>query len=125
MTHRAKLDVWLLASILFGIAVLAAGADRWVGGSVLAVLLLCAAPQEYVTTPEKLVVIRAGLLRTKIPYGAITYVGPGDDESVCIQYGLGSQLRIVPADPDAFFADMAGRARHLKRRGERLVAALA
>ncbi|HEX8984758.1 MAG TPA: PH domain-containing protein [Bryobacteraceae bacterium] len=126
MTHKAKVDVWLLAVILFGVAALAAGANRWVAGSVVADLLICAAPQMYVTTDDKLVVVHAAVLRTKIPYGAITYVGPDEcgTDGVCIQYGLGSQMRIVPADPDAFLADMAKRAPHLGWRNGKLVAAL-
>lgn len=122
MTHKSKVDVWLLAAILFGVAVLLVGANRWIAGSVLAELLICAAPEAYVTGPDGLTMVRAGVLRTRIPYGAITYVGPGECEGVCIQYGVGSRFQIAPEDPELFFRDMATRAPHLTRRGERLVA---
>jgi hypothetical protein len=122
MTHRSKLDVWLLATILFGIAVLLAGANRWIAGSVLMELLICATPESYVTAPDGLVTVRAGVLRTRIPYGAITYVGPGERDGVCIQYRIGSRFLIAPEDPERFFTDMARRAPHLMRRGRGLVA---
>jgi hypothetical protein len=41
-----------------------------------------------------------------------------------LRYGLGSELRFSPADPDAFLADPATHARHLKREGHGLVLAM-
>jgi hypothetical protein len=124
MVHKAKIDVYLFGTIVFGFAVLALGGNRWVAGPVLAVLLLCAFPQSYVTAADGLVV-RAGLARTTIPYAAITFIGPEREDRVRVQYGLGSQFVIAPADARAFLADMGSRAPHLKRWGQRLVAALA
>jgi hypothetical protein len=54
MRHTSKVEVWLLAAILYVTGVLAAGGNRWIGGPVLLVLLLMALPQEYVTAPEAL-----------------------------------------------------------------------
>ncbi len=123
MIHQAKVDVWLLAAVLLAFAELLAGAGRWIAGPVLLVLLMCAYPQSYVTLPDGLLV-RAGVWRMRVPYGAITFIGPGPDEgSVFVQYGLGSQFRIAPADPGAFFEDVAAHAPHLAGRGQRLVAA--
>jgi hypothetical protein len=40
MRHTSKVEVWLLAAILYVTGVLAAGGNRWIGGPVLLVLLL-------------------------------------------------------------------------------------
>jgi hypothetical protein len=123
MTHKAKLDVCLLATIAFGVAVVALGANRWIAGSVLVALMLCAYPQSYVTTADALEV-HAGVSRSAIPYSAITFLGPEGAGRVRVQYGVGSQLLLAPEDPAAFLSDIAKRAPHLMRRGPRLVAAL-
>ncbi len=131
MNHKAKLDVWTVAAILFAFAVLLLGGNRWVVGPVLLVLLICAYPQSYVTTPGGLLV-RAGLSRRLIPYETITFVGPGSDrhgnfgllaDRIVIHYGLASELMIAPADRGAFLADISARTPHLIKRGQRLVAA--
>jgi hypothetical protein len=133
MTHQAKIDWWIAAAIVLAISVLLLGGNYWIAGPVLLVLLLCAYPQSYVTAPAGLL-IRGGLWRRLIPYQVITFVGPISDDRgnlvlsadrVRIQYGLASELLIAPADPHAFFADIAAHTPHLIKRGYKLVLAFA
>jgi len=127
MKHRSKVEVWLLAAILYVMGVLAAGGNRWIGGPVLLVLLLTALPQEYVTAPEVLRV-QKGLTRWAIPYQQIIFVGesslgPVLGKRVSLRIGGGSEILLSPDDPSAFFADVAAHAPHLRRRGAALIAA--
>lgn len=124
MTHQAKMDWWMAAAIALAILVLLLGVNYWIAGPVLLVLLICAYPQSYKTTQEGLV-IRGGLWRRHIPYEVITFVGPVAADRVRIQYGLASELRIAPADPRVFLADIAKHTPHLIRRGYKLVPAFA
>jgi len=124
MRHTSKVEVWLLAAILYVTGVLAAGGNRWIGGPVLLVLLLMALPQEYVTAPEALRV-RAGITRWAIPYAAITFVGEsslGPVKRIAMRMGRDSELLLAPDDPGKFFADVAAHAPHLMRRGGQLIA---
>lgn len=130
MRHAAKVDLWLGIAIVAGIAIPLASRAYWASGFILALLLICAYPQWYTTTPEGLL-IRAGLTRRLVPYEAITFIGPSSDgrssvalsmDRVKIEWGLGSDVLIAPADPEAFFADMAMRTPHLTKRGQDLVA---
>ena len=132
MTHRSKVDVYILAAILLAILVFVMG-DYWIAGPVLLILFLCAYPQSYVTTSDALVV-RTALRRHVIPYRAISFIGPMADDpekvpltadSIRIQYGPAAEVLIAPADRDAFFRDMAARTPHLIKRGRRLFAAFA
>jgi hypothetical protein len=127
MKHRSKVEVWLFAAILYVVAVLGAGGNRWIGGPVLLVMLLMALPQEYVTAPEALRV-RAGITRWAIPYGAITFVGesslgPVLGKRVAVRVAGNSEILLAPDDPGAFFEDVAAHAPHLLRRGDALVSA--
>ncbi|MGA2269760.1 MAG: PH domain-containing protein [Bryobacteraceae bacterium] len=133
MTHQAKIDWWIAAAIVFAVIVLLVGVDYWIAGPVLLVLLICAYPQSYQTTADGLL-IRGGLWRRLIPYEVITFVGPISDDRgnlvlstdpVRIQYGIASELRIAPADPRAFLADIARHTPHLIKRGYKLVPAFA
>jgi hypothetical protein len=134
MTHHSKVDVYILAAILLAIGVFLLG-DYWIAGPILLILLLSAYPQSYVTTPRGLV-IRAALTKVVIPYETISSIGPaeGDEDRsifsfsadrIRIQYGPASDILIAPANPHAFFADMAKRTPHLMKRGQRLTAAFA
>jgi len=132
MTHKSKVDVYILAAMLLAVFVFLMG-DYWIAGPVLLVLALCAYPQSYQTTPRGLVV-RTVLSKAVIPYETISYVGPASEErssfsltpeGVRIRYGLASEILISPADPRSFFADMAKRAPHLIKRGQKLVAVFA
>ena len=114
----------MAAAIALAIIVLLLGVDYWIAGPVLFVLLICAYPQSYKTTGERLL-IRGGLWRRSIPYGAITFVGPISEDRVRIQYGIASELRIEPEDPRVFVADIARHTPHLIKRGYKLVAAFA
>ena len=124
MTHQAKIDWWMGAAIALAVIVLLLGLDYWIAGPVLLVLLICAYPQSYKTTRERLL-IHGGLWRRSIPYGAITFVGPISEDRVRIQYGIASELRIEPEDPRMFVADIAKHTPHLIKRGYKLVAAFA
>jgi len=132
MTHKSKVDVYILAAMLLAVFVFLMG-DYWIAGPVLLVLALCAYPQSYHTTPQGLV-IRTVLSKAVVPYETISYVGPASEErssfsltpeGVRIRYGLASEILISPADPRSFFADMAKRAPHLIKRGQKLVAVFA
>ncbi len=132
MTHNAKVDVYVLAAIALGVIVFLLG-DYWIAGPILMILFLCAYPQSYETTKYALV-IRAALSRRVIPYSAISFIGPPPEEDrsfavsadhIRIEYGPASQVWIEPADRDAFLRDIAARAPHLIKRGQRLFAAFA
>jgi Bacterial PH domain len=132
MTHRAKVDVYILAAIILAMIVFLLG-DYWIAGPILLILFLCAYPQSYETTARALV-IRLALCRHVIPYSAIHYVGPSAEDAgpapltpdgVKIQYGRAAEILISPADREAFFRDLAARAPHLIKRGQRLFAAFA
>ena len=120
MTHRSKLEVWLVAAIFYVVLVLALWGDYWVGAPVLLILLILSFPHSYVPAPEGLRV-RAGITRWLIPYRAITFVRPRG-ERVSIRVGEHEEMVLAPSDPDAFCADVAAHARHLVPRGEGLVA---
>lgn len=120
MTHRSKLEVWLLAAIFYVVLMLALWGDYWVGAPVLLILLILSFPHSYVLAPEGLRV-RAGITRWLIPYRAITFVRPRG-ERVSIRVGEHEEMVLAPADPKAFYADVARHARHLVARGEGLVA---
>jgi len=132
MTHHSKVDVYILAAIVLAIVVFLLG-DYWIAGPILLVLLLCAYPQSYETTPQGLVV-RTALTRQLIPYRVISFIGPelGDrgllsfrNEGIRIHYGLASHILITPSNRGAFFADMEKHTPHLIKRGQRLVGAFA
>jgi hypothetical protein len=120
MTHRSKLEVWLFGAIFYVVLALALWGDYWVGAPVLLILLILSFPHSYVLAPDALRV-RAGITRWVIPYRAITFVRPRG-ERVSIRMGAHEDLVLAPADPQAFCADVAARARHLVPRGEGLVA---
>ena len=54
MKHQSKLEVWLLAAIVYVIAVLLLGGNPWIGVPVLICLLYMAYPQQYITAPDAL-----------------------------------------------------------------------
>jgi len=124
MTHKSKVDVWIVSAILVAILVLAAGGNHWIAGPVLLVLMLCAWPQSFQTTPAGLLV-RAGLVSRFVPYQLISFVGPAGAGAwagqVAILYGPAGELLLAPADVDAFLADMSAHTPHLVRRGQELV----
>jgi hypothetical protein len=132
MTHHSKVDVYVLFAIVMALGVFLLG-DYWIAGPILVVLLLCAYPQSYETTPKALLVRRA-LNRLVIPYETISFIGPvGEEENgfamssnhIRIQYGLASDILITPANCRAFFADIAKYTPHLTKRGQRLTAVFA
>jgi hypothetical protein len=124
MTHTSKPDVYVLVAIVLAMIIFLLG-DYWIAGPVLLILMLCAYPQSYETTARALV-IRLALCRHVIPYSAIHFVGPTGEDSeaapVKIQYGRSAEILIKPADREAFFRDLAARAPHLVKRGQRLFA---
>lgn len=119
MTHRSKLEVSLFGAIFYVVLALALWGDYWVGAPVLLILLILSFPHSYVLAPDALRV-RAGITRWVIPYRAITFVRPRG-EKVSIRMGEHEEMVLAPADPQAFCADVAARARHLVPRGEGLV----
>ncbi len=125
MTHCATTNWWTVSAIAVSIVVLLLGANYWIVGPLLLNLMICAYPQTYETTEEGLVV-RTALRRQLIPYQAITSIGLASENRgrVYVRYGRRSELRIAPADTEAFFADMAARSPHLSKRMRKFVAAL-
>jgi hypothetical protein len=111
MKHKSKLEVWLLAAILYVIAVLALGGNRWIGVPVLVCLLVMAYPQRYVTGPDALRV-SAGLVRWTIPYRAITNVDQLGNRIV-IRVERAPELLLAPEDPEKFVAEVTRHAPHL------------
>ena len=131
MRHPAKIDWWIGCCILAGVLLPSLSGAYWAGCIVLGIVFMAIFPQWYETTPQGLV-IRSGLTRRVVPYQAITFIGPATEgrsnvalslDRVKVEWGLGSDVLIAPADPDAFYADMASRAPQLCRRGQDLVAA--
>ena len=132
MTHSSTTNWWIVSAIAVSITVLLLGANYWIVGPLLLNLMICAYPQTYETTAKGLLV-RTALRRQFIPYDAITSVGLRSDDRnrrailfdrVCIRYGARSELRIAPADTEAFFTDIADRTPHLSKRMQKFVAAL-
>jgi hypothetical protein len=119
MSYSSRLDWCVLAGIVLAVAAVLLGANYWVAGPVLLILLLCAYPQTY-ETGDRALAVRDVLSRRQIPYATITSAGL-DDGSVHIRYGLASELTISPADPRPFLADIERRTPHLVRRGDSLV----
>ena len=118
MRYDSKFDWQLAAMIAASIVFLVVGGNYWVGGPVLAVLMLCAYPQTYETTATGLAV-KTAFGRTVIPYRVITFVGPSAAR-VRIRYGLGSEVIVAPAHHTRFVEDLAARTPHLSRQGETL-----
>lgn len=119
MTYSSKLELPVCAGILLVVAAVLLGANYWVCGPVLLVLLLCAYPKSYETTPLGLV-IHEPLATRHIPYGAITSAAPHEGR-LRLRFGLASELSIAPDDARAFLADVASHTPHLVRRGDALV----
>jgi len=131
MIHANRNDWWLVAVFALGISASLGAGLYWIGGPALVLFVLCVYPQKYETTDRGLF-IRATLFHRLIPYAAITQAEPCSGgrglalalDGVSIRYGLSNELRISPADPDAFLADLAAHSPHLKRRGHGLVLAV-
>jgi hypothetical protein len=124
MNHSATTNWWIVSAIAVSIVVLLLGANYWIVGPLLLNLMICAYPQTYETT-EKGLVVRTALRRQLIPYEAITSIGLASDRGrVRVRYGARSEVRIAPADTEAFFTDMAARTPHLSKRMQKFVAAL-
>ena len=130
MRHAAKVDWWVVFVALAGILAPLSTHAYWASGLVVGVLLAGAFPQSYKTTPRGLLV-RSGLTRRLIPYECITFIGPAPAAAgraafsrggMKVEWGLSSKLLVAPADPRAFFLDLAARAPHLSRRGQELAA---
>jgi hypothetical protein len=119
MSYSSRLDWCVLAGIVLAVAAVLLGANYWIAGPVLMILLLCAYPQTY-ETGDRALAVRDVLSRRQIPYATITTAGL-DGASVRIRYGLASELTISPNDPAAFLADIERRTPHLVRRGNALV----
>jgi len=123
MTHSSTTNWWIVSAIAVCIAVLVLGANYWIVGPLLLNLMICAYPETYETTEHGLVVHTA-LRRQRIPYDVIESVGLTRGNRVSIKYGRRSEVRIAPADTEAFFTDMAARTPHLSKRVQKFVAAL-
>jgi hypothetical protein len=112
MTHKSKLEVWLVVAIVYVVAVLALGGNRWIGVPVLICLAVMPYPHRYVTAPDALGVSQ-GLVRWTIPYRAITFVRAAGPR-VAIQVANDPELLLTPDDPAAFLADVARHAPHVQ-----------
>ena len=119
MTYSSKLELSVCAGILLVVAAVLLGANYWICGPVLLVLLLAAYPKSYETAPAALVV-RDALATRQIPYAVITAAAP-EHGRVRLRFGLASEIALAPADIRAFLADVASHTPHLVRRGEALV----
>jgi hypothetical protein len=119
MTYSSKLELPVCAGILLVVAAVLIGANYWVCGPVLLVLLLSAYPKSYQTTAAALVV-HEPLTRRQIPYAAITSASR-EHGRIRLRFGLASEMALAPADARAFLADVEAHAPHLVRRGEGLV----
>ncbi len=75
MTHRAKVDWWIVAALGLGVLGPFAGFGFWLTIPLFLAVGICGYPQWYETTEIGLV-IHSGLIRRAIPYEAILFVGP-------------------------------------------------
>lgn len=98
---------------------------------VLAAMWAVSYPCEY-SFEKKLLVVRSGLLRVRIPLLAITLVSPSRSlasapawslDRLEIRYGRTQRVVISPKEKAAFVGELEQRAPHLVREGERLVVA--
>jgi hypothetical protein len=119
MTYSSRLDWCVLAGIALAMAAVLLGANHWIAGPVLFILLLCAYPQSY-ETQQRALTVRDALALRRIPYATITSASFAGG-SIRIRYALASELTVSPADPKAFLADVEGRTPHLVRVGDALV----
>ena len=98
MTYRSKVDVWMLAAIAFAWAVLLAGADRWIVTPMLVILMMCAYPESYMTTPAG----PGGARRALAAPGALRangFVGAAGLPACACGCRPGWQIPIAPAEP--------------------------
>ena len=132
MRYRSKVDWWLAAIIVLvplillaiAVAMLVSGdteAAVGVGLALVAVIglyLLIVWPVEYVLEPDALVV-RFGVIRSRIPYSSIRSVRPTrvpiaspalSLDRLAIDAGRGLPVIIAPVDRERFLADLATRA---------------
>lgn len=141
--YRSKVDLWLgilllalpLAVIMAWIAALTSGSREDLFAAVLASVLTIGIlgglvyPMRYGVNDEHLIV-RFGVVRTRIPLAHITSVTPTrnplaspalsmDRLSIVSGPGLTGAVMISPADRDRFLDELAARA-GLKRIGDRL-----
>jgi hypothetical protein len=107
MTYHSRKDRSVYAGIVIAAAALYLHVGYWIAGPVLLILLLCAYPQSYELGAGELIV-NDSLTRRRIPYRAIASVRR-EGAGVRILYGLGSELVIAPADPQAFLDALAPR----------------
>ena len=86
----------------------------------------------YYELADEVLVIRFGMARVRVPYRDIRGVEPTDSilsapalsmDRIRIDYGRDSEAVISPADRDGFLTALAAKVPHLRRDGERLVAA--
>jgi hypothetical protein len=119
MSYSSRLDWCVLAGILLAVAAVLLGANYWIAGPVLFILLLCAYPRSF-ETGDRALTVRDALSRRQIPYATITSVEI-DGSGIRIRYGLASELTISPAKVKPFLADIERHTPHLVRRGDALV----
>lgn len=141
--YRSKVD-WWVGLILLAVPLIAAFSavavqlthdlqESLVGWlvvvAVIGLYVVVVWPVEYRLEPERLV-IRFGLMRSRIAYPAIREVRPSRSllaspalslDRLDIVTGTGYPAAISPDDRSAFLADLATRAPHLRRDGDRLV----
>lgn len=144
MRFRSKVDWWLgvLLVALPAIGLVTAIMLQLSGDSGAAIVgwlslagigllyVLVVWPVEYTLEADELVV-RFGVMRSRIPYRSISGVSPTRGvlaspalsmDRLAIDTGGKLAPMISPADRDGFLAGLATRAPHLRRDGDRLVA---
>jgi hypothetical protein len=144
MTFRSKVDRWMYIIIALTVvtpfaAVLPGYLRGQTGGRVflvpaialvvVTVLFTCiAAPVRYTLSDGDLI-IRSGLLRRRIPYGSIIGAVPTRNpmsspalsvERLQVEF-MGGYVLISPERKAEFLEELARRAPHLHRKGDRLV----
>ena len=143
-SFRSKIDAWVAVAMVIGpVAALAAAIGGTSSGApgtaivgwlvvvgVAALYVLVVWPIAYELHPTELVV-RFGRMRMRIAYGDIRGVKPSrslvagpshSTDRLAIDRGArGLPVLVSPTDRDRFLADLAARAPHLRRDGERLI----
>lgn len=143
-SYESKIDAWVAVAIAIGpVTALAVAIGGSVSGDpgaavvgwlvvvgVAALYVLVVWPIAYELHPTELVV-RFGRMRARVAYGDIVGVTPSRslvagpsysmDRLAIHRGGVGMPVLVSPAGRDRFLADLAMRAPHLRREGDRLV----
>ncbi len=143
LRFASKVDTWLAVVLWGSLALMVAtavilwwfapGWQRWTGMLSLAFVVgLCALVlfPLYYSLEKDLLLVRSGVLRTRIPYSEITKVEPSGNPLSSPALSLDRLhvhaegrfgVLISPLERERFLTELLARCPHLRREGDRLV----